>query len=251
VGAAVPQDRPAVAGPVAAGQPRRRSSGGAHGGSAESRRCGTRPEMGGAPAMGAPARQSEWCSGLARGGTTHTPQHTGGAGRGAAILRPELDDGAPAAGAPTRPPAGCPGWTGGGATHPPGMVGASSCGAAMKRPERGGAPAVCAPVRPPAGCNGQAGGGAIHDSPGHTGDALWGVASTPGTTGSSTRCHATPVLEHLVVGAGDPAGPASGPALLPFCSLTEKDEPNSTHHHTACRRGEEGDTFCDICRCYS
>ena len=45
-------------------------------------------------------------------------------------------------------------------------------------------------------------------------------------------------------GAGDPAGPASGPALPPFCSLTEKVKPNSTHHHTACCRCE-GDTFCD------
>ena len=64
------------------------------------------------------------------------------------------------------------------------------------------------------------------------------------TTGGSTRCHAATVLEHLVGGAGDPAGPATGPALPPFCSLTEKDEPNPTHHHTACCRGE-GDTFCD------
>ena len=99
-------------------------------------------------------------------------------------------------------------------------------------------------VRPPAWCNGRAGGGATHDSPELPGDARWGVASTPETTGGSTRCHAAPVLEHLVGGAGDPAGPASGPALPPSCSLTEKDERNPTHNHTACRQGE-GDTFCD------
>ena len=86
---------------------------------------------------------------------------------------------------------------------------------AGKRPERGGAPAVRAPVRPPAGCNGQAGGGATHESPRLTGGARWVVASTPGTTGSSTRCHAAPVLEHLVGSAGDPAGSASAPALPP------------------------------------
>ena len=82
----------------------------------------------------------------------------------------------------------------------------------------------------------------------------WGrhprITSTCGRRPVGRRQHSrdyreqpAPVLEHLVGGAGDPAGSASGPALPPFCSLTEKVEPNSTHH-TACRRGED-DTFCD------